>query len=269
MAAGERIQGQTFGEVAEDFDRVRLGYPEALVDDVLAFCGSALHGRSALEVGAGTGKATRAFVARGVPVVAVEPDEAMAAILNRHVGDVVRIERVGFEEYEPEDAFGLLYSADAWHWIRPPVRWALAGRALAPGGVLALIWNNARIDDRVLRQSMVDVLGEITPGIVIEDDMVTEDRLLRVWPGTELVGQPDFEDVEARLYQSRVTMSGADYLTHMWTRSQVRMLAEPVRGRLFAALADVFDRIVPLTVDAGLYLARRAGPADDAGAAQR
>ena len=108
MTAEERIPGQTFGEVAEDFDRVRLGYPQALVDDVLAYCGSALDGRAAVEVGAGTGKATRAFVARGVRVVAVEPDGAMAAILNRHVRDVVRIVRMGFEEYEPEEAFGLL-----------------------------------------------------------------------------------------------------------------------------------------------------------------
>lgn len=102
------------------------------------------------------------------------------------------------------------------------------------------------------------MLGEITPSIVIEDDPITEDRLLHVWPGTELVGRPDFEDVDGRLYQSCLTMSGVDYLTHMWTRSQVRMLAEPVRARLFAALADVFDGIVPLTVDTGLYLARRA-----------
>jgi trans-aconitate methyltransferase len=127
VTAEEQIRAQTFGEVAEDFDRVRHGYPEALVDDVLAYCGSALDGRSAVEVGAGTGKATRAFVARGVPVVAVEPDGAMAAILDRQVGDAVRIVRMGFEEHEPEEAFGLLYSADAWHWIRPQARWALAG----------------------------------------------------------------------------------------------------------------------------------------------
>jgi hypothetical protein len=35
------------------------------------------------------------------------------------------------------------------------------------------------------------------------------------------------------------------------------MLAEPVRARLFAALADVFDDVVPLAIDTALYLARR------------
>ena len=154
------------------------------------------------------------------------------------------------------DAFGLLYSADAWHWIRTQDRWALAGRALAPGGALALFWNHAHIDDPALRQSMVDVIGGIAPSVVLVDDPVTSDRLLHVWPGTELVGRPEFEDVEARLYQSDLTMSGVDYLTHMWTRSQIRMLAEPVRDRLFAA--EVFDGSVALTLGTGLYLARRA-----------
>ena len=51
--------------------------------------------------------------------------------------------------------------------------------------------------------------------------------------------------------------SGPDYLTHMWTRSQIRMLTEPVRVRLRAALADVFADPVPLAVPTVLYLARR------------
>ena len=57
----------TFGVVAELYDRMRPSYPLALVDDVLAFAGV---GR-ALEVGAGTGKATVLFAARDVEVVAL------------------------------------------------------------------------------------------------------------------------------------------------------------------------------------------------------
>jgi hypothetical protein len=139
-----------------------------------------------------------------------------------------------------------------------PAAGALGARRLSVGArrSVGAVLNNLRIDDPVLRQSMLKVLAEITPSILIEGDLITEDQLLHVWPGTELVGRPEFQDVTGRLYQSRLTMSGVDYLTHMWTRSQVRMLAEPARARLFAALADVFDGIVPLTVYAGLYLAR-------------
>jgi len=259
VAGDARVPGLTFGELAEDFDRVRLRYPDVLVDDVLAYTGLEDAGRRALEVGAGTGKATLAFAARGVPIVAVEPDGAMAAVLARHVADLrnVRIVRSTFEEYQPEESFRLLFSADAWHWTQPAVRWRLAGRALAAGGALALFWNHGRIDDPAQRQGMVDVLAEITPTVVVNDNPTEPERLLTEWPGNELAERPDFSDLVSRVYPTRLTLSAQDYLTHMSTRSQIRMLAEPIRVRLFEALADVFDDVVPLAVDTVLYLARR------------
>jgi hypothetical protein len=54
MTTRER-QG-VFGEVADDYDRIRPGYPGQLVDDVPAAAGPG----PVLEVGAGTGKATPA-----------------------------------------------------------------------------------------------------------------------------------------------------------------------------------------------------------------
>jgi SAM-dependent methyltransferase len=261
VAVDDRAPGQTFGERADDFDRVRPGYPDALVDDVLAYQTATLaRGGPALEVGAGTGKATLAFAARGLPIVAVEPDAAMADVLARHLdgsSDGVRIVRSTFEEYRPERSFGLLYSADAWHWVQPDVRWALAARALVGGGTLALFWNQMRIDDPVRRKAMVDVLAEIAPTIDVHDEPAEPARLLAEWPGDELAARPEFTDVVGRTYPSRAVWSGPDYLTHMWTRSQIRMLTEPVRVRLRAALTDVFADPVPLAVPTVLYLARR------------
>jgi hypothetical protein len=54
-AAGEREQGTVFGEAAELYDQARPSYPEALIDEVIAF---APPSPRVLEVGAGTGKAT-------------------------------------------------------------------------------------------------------------------------------------------------------------------------------------------------------------------
>jgi ubiquinone/menaquinone biosynthesis C-methylase UbiE len=54
---------RVFGQVAEDYERWRPSYPDQVVDWVAERC----RGRRALEIGAGTGKATRSFVARGIP----------------------------------------------------------------------------------------------------------------------------------------------------------------------------------------------------------
>jgi hypothetical protein len=68
-----RNQAQVFGEVADYYDRVRPAYPTALVDDVLSYSEPDIGGRRALEIGAGTGRATEAFATKGLPIVAVEP----------------------------------------------------------------------------------------------------------------------------------------------------------------------------------------------------
>jgi trans-aconitate methyltransferase len=115
----EREAGRVFGEVAETYDRVRQPYPEELFGDVLDYAGDA---RTALEVGAGTGRATAGFATRGLTVTAIEPDAEMAAILARRASGV-RIEHCTFEQFRPAERFGLVYSAEAWHWTKPGGGW--------------------------------------------------------------------------------------------------------------------------------------------------
>ena len=62
----------SFGVVAEAYERFRPAYPVELLDMVMTYAGRPV--RTALEIGAGTGKATRLFAQRGVMVTAVEPD---------------------------------------------------------------------------------------------------------------------------------------------------------------------------------------------------
>ena len=71
-------RGLTFGSVAEGYERHRPGYPREVVDEVLRHAGRPV--LSAVEIGAGTGKATTVLAARGIDVTAVEPDADMARV---------------------------------------------------------------------------------------------------------------------------------------------------------------------------------------------
>jgi 16S rRNA A1518/A1519 N6-dimethyltransferase RsmA/KsgA/DIM1 with predicted DNA glycosylase/AP lyase activity len=79
----------SFGSVAAAYERFRPGYPDEVVDEVLAYAGGSI--RTALEIGAGTGKATRVFAARGIAVTASDPDADMLAELRRHVPAEVEV----------------------------------------------------------------------------------------------------------------------------------------------------------------------------------
>ncbi|MBU2662651.1 class I SAM-dependent methyltransferase [Actinoplanes bogorensis] len=252
----DRNPARVFGEVAEDYDRVRPPYPEALIDDVLAY---GEPGRRALEVGAGTGRATEALAARGVPVVAVEPDAAMADVLARRVARFpdVEVVRSSFEEFRATERFGLLFSAEAWHWTRTETRWASAAAALGAGGTLAIWWNTERIADPELRTALLGVFARHAPSVVVNDQPRAPELVWKQWPGDQLSEVAEFGDRASRHYRRPLAMPAADYLGLTRTRSQYRMLPRETRRELLTALTDLFDDEVPLDVYSTLLLARR------------
>jgi SAM-dependent methyltransferase len=70
----QRQVAESFGSVAERYDRARPGYPAALVERIVA----ASPGPRVLDVGCGTGIAARQFQAAGCRVLGVDPDPRMA-----------------------------------------------------------------------------------------------------------------------------------------------------------------------------------------------
>src|SRR6516164_7235681 len=99
--ADRRAVGRVFNEVPELFDRVRPGYPDALFTDLISITGIDEQS-SLLEVGCGTGQATRSLAAIGCSVTAVEPGTALAAIARQHLAQFpdVQIETSSFENWD-------------------------------------------------------------------------------------------------------------------------------------------------------------------------
>ncbi len=126
-----------FGEIAPAYDAFRPSYPDEAYDTVVDF-GRLRAGDRALEIGAGTGKATTGFVGRGIVVHALEPSPEMAAVARTKGIDV---EEALFEAWTPPQTYELVYAAQAWHWVEGRDRYERAAAALAPGGTLALFWN--------------------------------------------------------------------------------------------------------------------------------
>jgi SAM-dependent methyltransferase len=253
----KRDAGRVFGEIADIYDRVRQPYPEAVFGEILDYAGNPPR---ALEIGAGTGRATVRLAGRGVEVVAVEPDRRMAALLERHAGDLagVRIERCTFEEYRPSERFGLVVSAEAWHWTVPGTRWELVRAALAEGGTFALIWNNERIAEPELQKAFLDVFAETAPTVTIKDLAVTAERAWSQWPGDELAATNQFTGLTSRHYLTRTVVPVADFTGLTRSRSQFRMLPAGTQERLLARLTDLFGAEVPMAIDTTLLLAKRA-----------
>jgi SAM-dependent methyltransferase len=133
--------GLAFDQIAERYDRVRPGYPARVFDDIAALTGIAA-GARVLEVGPGPGTATRDLLGRGWRVHGIEPGAALAArAIGNLAGQRFTVDVTRFDDWVPDGTYDMLFSATAYHWVAPDVRWRLAADVLEPGGALALVTN--------------------------------------------------------------------------------------------------------------------------------
>ena len=130
----QRDRADSFGGVARLYDQHRPRYPEPMLDELV---GSAAV--RVLDVGAGTGIASRQLLGRGVELLALEPDSRMASIAAEHGIDV---EVATFEDWDDAGrTFDVILFAQSFHWVDPVVALPKIRRLLADGGRLALAWN--------------------------------------------------------------------------------------------------------------------------------
>lgn len=137
-----------FDSVAELYHASRRGYPDELVDWVLATAGVGAED-PVLEIGCGTGQLTKPLAARAVDLTAIDIGRSMVETARRHVGDPsVRFAVGAFEDFEAPDAsFALVVSATAIHWVDPGARWTKPARLLRSGGWLAVLSTGERYDE--------------------------------------------------------------------------------------------------------------------------
>jgi ubiquinone/menaquinone biosynthesis C-methylase UbiE len=141
-SGGDRPElGASFDAVAAEYDAARPSYPEALFDAVEELAGRPLRGADVLDVGAGTGIATRLLHARGARVTAVEPTPGMAAQLHSVSPDIPLVRGNGNALPFRDSSADLITYAQAFHWTDWDRSVPEAVRVLRPGGALAVWWN--------------------------------------------------------------------------------------------------------------------------------
>ncbi|MFC4117111.1 class I SAM-dependent methyltransferase [Nonomuraea zeae] len=144
MDQDERLlHSSSFGAAAAAYAEHRPGYAHAAARWAL----EPAPGPRVLDLGAGTGKLTATLIELGAEVIAVEPDPAMLTELRRGLPAVRALPGSAESIPLPDASVDAVLAGNAMHWFDMAVAGPEIARVLAPGGVLAGLWNV--LDDQV------------------------------------------------------------------------------------------------------------------------
>lgn len=234
-------RSKLFGQEAEAYDRFRPSYPAAVIDELL---GPRPKGLDVLDVGCGTGIASRQLAQRGAKVLGVELAPQMAEIARGHGVDV---EIGAFESWDAVGrTFDRVTSAQAWHWLDLPVATAKAASVLRPRGKLCLVWNAGSPPD-----DLADALEEVYATVVPPGGHrlfrgYAADRSSDVRTGLDseieaIATSPDFGAPTEKWFPWTRAYTRDEWLAQLVSRSDHAALDPAVRVPLFEAIGAAID----------------------------
>jgi ubiquinone/menaquinone biosynthesis C-methylase UbiE len=221
-----------FERSAERYERGRPGYPPEAVERLIAALGIR-SGHDVLELGAGTGKFTRLLVPTGAHLVALEPVDAMRAVLERSQPTVPTVD--GTAEAIPLDdaSVDAVVAAQAFHWFDGDRALAEIHRVLREGGRLGLIWN-VRDEGRAWSRRLTQIFDRLSG-----DDAPRYKRLAwrSAFEHTNAFGPLHHESTP---HVHVVTREG--FLDRVLSVSYVASAPEDLRAAVSAEVRDLLDR---------------------------
>jgi SAM-dependent methyltransferase len=232
---------RSFDGVAEIYHGIRPGYPPSMFDELFQLLPS--H-PAVLEVGPGTGQATRDLLSRGATVHAIEIGALLAAKLREVLPSPTLTITIGdFEEVDLEEhSFDAVFSATAYHWISPKAQVDRPVSVLKPGGVVAIVDLNqvSSPDDNgffAAAQPIYERYGAGHTGPSAPERNAVDPPIRLV-----LRGDPRFSNVEVRSYDWNQTYSAADYRKLMLSYSSTQMMTPSARQGLLNDIENFVRR---------------------------
>jgi SAM-dependent methyltransferase len=235
--AAER--SKLFDQQAERYDRCRPTYPSAVIDEIL---GPDPAGLDVLDVGCGTGIASRQLAERGANVLGVEVAPRMAEIARKHG---IEVEVAAFEDWEAAGrTFDRIVSAQAWHWLDLPVSTAKAASLLRPGGRLCLIWSaGCHLDD--LAGALAEIYERLFPtcsaGFGYAASRPTDRRTGLTHVFDAIAAVPELSTATEKWFPWAREYDRDQWLNLLLSRSDHAALEPSVRERLFEEIGTAID----------------------------
>lgn len=237
-----------FNRVAPLYDKMRPNYPQALYIDIFSYK-AITSASAALEIGIGTGQATRPILETGCTLTAVELGDSLSAFAANKFRSYPNFSIITapFPEVPFSDnTFDLIYSATAFHWIPEESGYTKVFSLLKSGGIFARFSNHpAPAKDNPQLHSALQK-------IYTEDKTMPPHSPNSAKSPEEVAQIPlkyGFTDTELHLYHRTRTFTAAEYTDLLRTYSDHNSRPPKFHAKIAAAIdanggkINVFDTI--------------------------
>ena len=249
----------TFDNTAADYERSRPAYLPAIFDDILRYKPLSADS-NVLEIGMGTGAATRPFLETGCRFVGVEPGKNLAMMAadkyREYPNFSVCTQRL--QDYVcPKEEYDLIYAATAFHWIPEDYGYKRVFTLLKEGGAFARFRYHAGPDQQ--RQTMAEEIQTLYREYMQrESPAAFSERDAKAIADTTV--KYGFTDTKYYLYHTTKTFTADEYMTLLRTYPDHMRLPDPQRARLFDGIYRAIMRsggLITVNYTMDLELARK------------
>ena len=247
-SAWERSNRTHFDDIVVDYDKIRPEYPASLYEDIFSYISSENNDKNALEIGAGTGKATIPFLDAGFFVTASEIGANMTAFLAEKFKSRENFNAINdaFEDVQlDENSYDIIYAASAFHWVDAEIGCPKAFRLLKKGGVFALFrYNFMPTDNEPLFNEIQSFYEKyyykpyIKPMVMSKENFDTPEEIYRGFR-FENMANYGFSDICMKFYDATKTYTADEYIDFLDTLSDHICLPPHDKEALFAGIKEV------------------------------
>lgn len=257
--------GATFDTEASKYDKMRPGYADELFQAIFEYVKIG-EGSRVVEVGSGSGQATLPVLKTGCELTSVEYGENFSRILMEKFGGYKGFKVITgkFEDVDLEDdAYDLVFSATAFHWVPEGIGYPKVYSALKPGGAFARFANRPRNSQNAPELAAeIDALYEeyynkaydIKSGT---KKWFTEEKAKEI---SQIPAKYGFTDITYKLFYRERVFTADEYIQLLGTYSDHIAIEETIRNEFFSKIAAAINHhggkiIISDTMD--LELARK------------
>lgn len=253
MSLSAADTARRFEGLAEGYAKYRPDYPASAVEFIITRAGLQA-GESFVDVGCGTGIATRLFTARGFNGIGIEPNDDMRraaqGVPDRHA---LYLPGTAAATDLPDASTRLVLAAQAFHWFPHEESLREFHRILVPGGSVALMWYEQ------------DTTDPLTADYVAAHVAHSPEPKIAAWKQSEtgeiLLTSPLFERAERRDFRHEQRLDWPQMLGRAFTASYAPRDLNG-RRRLEEAMHAAFnahqqDGYVVMKYDIVVYIATK------------